>query len=190
MNLYTLPTSLTIGGVGFPIRSQFPAVLDILIAFNDPELDDYGKAMVMLQILFPNWRDIPPDNIDEALEKAVEFIDCGTQDPGKRSPKLIDWEQDSGIIIPAINKVAGKEVRADPNMHWWTFVGYFSEIGEGTLAYVVNIRNKRAKGKKLEKWEREYYSENKKMIDFHRKEHGNTEDQKNELRALFGLNPK
>ena len=39
------------------------------------------------------------------------------------------------------------------------------EIGEGTFATVVSIRDKKAKGKKLEDWEREFYKENKTLID-------------------------
>ena len=38
-------------------------------------------------------------------------------------------------------------------------------IGEGTLATVVHIRQKKAKGKKLEKWEKEFYTANKDLID-------------------------
>ncbi len=45
--------------------------------------------------------------------------------------KVMDWEQDEPILFPAINQVAGCEVRSVPYIHWWTFVGYFMEIREG-----------------------------------------------------------
>ena len=70
--------------------------------------------------------------------------------------KTIDWEKDSQLISSAINKVAGQEIRAVPYIHWWTFMGYFSAIGESPLSTVLSIRNKLVKGKKLEKWEREF----------------------------------
>ena len=78
----------------------------------------------------------------------------------------MDWEQDAPIVFSAINKISGREVR-DPNqyMHWWTFIGYFDEIGEGTFSQVLAIRQKRAKGEKLEKWEREFLKNNRSMVE-------------------------
>ena len=108
---------------------------------------------------------IPLDLRAEACEKVCAFIDCGQVDDGKPKPKLIDWDADAPVIIPEINKVAGKEVRLDPNIHWWTFFGWFMGIGDGLLASVLHIRSKKAKGKKLEKWEQEFYAANKAMID-------------------------
>jgi hypothetical protein len=78
----------------------------------------------------------------------------------------MDWEQDAEIIIPAINQVAGREIRLDPGIHWWTFFGWYMSIGDGLFASVLRIRSKKAKGKKLEKWEEEFYQDNKKLIDF------------------------
>lgn len=165
MNAYDLPTSLTIGGVGYAIRYSWRAVLDALIACADPALDDQGKAECVLKIIYPAWQKIPPEHIQEALEKACEFIDCGQKDDGKPKPKMIDWEADAPIIIPEINKVACREVRTNPNVHWWTFFGWFMGIGDGLLASVLHIRQKKAQHKKLEKWEQEFYNANKAVID-------------------------
>ena len=44
-------------------------------------------------------------------------------------------------------------------------MGAYMEIGEGTFRTVVSIRKKKRTGKKLEKWEEEFYRENRKMID-------------------------
>ena len=96
------------------------------------------------------------------------------------------WEQDAGMIVPAVNRVAGCEVRALPYLHWWTFLGYYMEIGDGLFAQVLNIRQKKSKGKKLEKWEKEFYRENKKIIDL-KKEAKRPEQETEELRALFGF---
>lgn len=171
---YDLPTSLTIGGVEFRIRFGWRAIVDILMACADPELDDETKAGVMLQIFYPDWGKIPDNAIMEAVEQACAFIDCGQRDDGKPKPKMIDWEQDAPIIIPEVNKVAGREVRIDPNIHWWTFFGWFMGIGEGVLGNVLNIRQKLRKGEKLDKWEREYYEENRAMCDLQRP--GTTEE--------------
>lgn len=165
MTGYELPTSLNIGGVDFNIRTDYRAILDILIACNDPDLDEYAKSEVMIKILFIDWDDIPESMLEEACEKACDFIDCGQKEDKKR-PKLIDWQQDASIIIPAVNKVAHMEVRAVPYMHWWTFFSYFMEIGESLFSNVISYRNNRAKHKKPEKWEKDFYKENKSLIDF------------------------
>jgi hypothetical protein len=170
MMAYDLPTSLYIGEVEHPIRYNWRAVLDILAACADPELDDAEKALCVLQIFYPNWEEIPSDRLQEACKKACDFIDCGQKDDGKPKPKMIDWEQDAPIIIPEINKVAGKEVRLDPNIHWWTFFGWFMGIGDGLLASVLHIRKKKSLHKKLEKWEEEFYRANKALVDFAPKE--------------------
>lgn len=78
--------------------------------------------------------------------------------------RLFDWDKDEHIIFPEINKAAGQEVRQIPYMHWWTFLGYFSSIGEGLFSTVINIRSKKAKGKKLEKWEKDFMREHKKLV--------------------------
>ena len=167
MTAYELPTSLNISGVDFSIRTDFRAIIDILIAMNDPELDEQAKAVVMLQILFEDWKSIPAECLDEACQKASDFIDCGQSDdnPNHPKPRLMDWKQDGDMIVPAVNKVAGKEIRAVPYMHWWTFFGYFMESGECLFNTVVGIRSKKAKGERLDKWEKKFYQENKNIID-------------------------
>lgn len=165
MNAYDLPTSLIVGGVGFPIRYGWRAILDALSACSDPELDDATKAECLLTIIYPDWSKIPPECYQEAIDQACKFIDCGQIEDDKPTPKMIDWEQDAPVIIPEINKVAGREVRLDPNIHWWTFFGWFMGIGDGLLASVLHIRKKKAKRQKLEKWEKEFYNENKSLID-------------------------
>lgn len=167
MRAYELPTSLNINGVAYTIRTDFRAIIDILIAMNDPDLDQQAKTFIMLQILYEEWQNIPFEDLTEACQKACEFIDCGQTDdaPNRPKPRLMDWEQDGDMIVPAVNKVAGKEIRAVPYMHWWTFFGYFMESGECLFNTVVGIRSKKAKGEKLDKWEKKFYQENKNIID-------------------------
>lgn len=161
-----LPATLEVAGEEREIRTDYRDILTIMEAYNDPELTDREKIWVMLNIVYVAWEAIPTDAYQEAAERAVWFLDCGQEDDNKKPPrKLMDWEQDEPILFPAINKVAGREVRAVEHMHWWTFMGYFMEIEEGTFSTVLGIRQKRAKGKKMEKWEQEFYLANKYMCD-------------------------
>lgn len=161
-----LPKVLEVSGKQYPIRSDFRVVLLIFQAYNDAELSEYEKMMVCLRCLFEEV----PEDLSAAIKAAVWFLDGGNMPKSKEQGcKLMDWEQDEGIIFPAINKVAGYETRGADYLHWWTFLGFFNEIGEGLFATVVGLRQKRAKHKPLEKWEREFYNEHKDMIDIREK---------------------
>lgn len=195
MNVWSFPTSLNIGGVEYEIRTDYRVVFDLLMALNDPELtysdskmSAYIQSRVILEIMFPDCDNIPQEHIQEALDKVAEFIDMGIGDDSKK-PKTMDWEQDAPIIIPAINRVLNKEIRAEKYIHWWTFLGAYMEIGEGLFSNVIHIRQKKAKGKRLEKWEQEFYKENKSLIDFQHKEKRSNEE-KEMLRDYFGYRKK
>ena len=192
---WEFPTSLTIGGIEYNIRTDYRAVLDLLTALNDTDLTDpdpnitaYMQSRVILEIMFPECDDIPAEHIQEALDKVTEFIDMGISDDRKK-PKTMDWEQDAPILIPAINKVLNCEIRAQKYMHWWTFLGAYMEIGESLFSNVIHIRQKKAKGKKLEKWEQDFYKENQSLIDFKQKSQ-RSEEEKDALRAYFGYSKK
>lgn len=189
---WEFPTSLNIGGVNYEIRTDYRAVLDLLTALADPDLTDddenvaaYMQTRVILEIMFPDCDNIPAEHIQEALEKASEFIDMGISDDRKK-PKTMDWEQDAPILIPAINKVLNCEIRAQKYIHWWTFMGAYMEIGESLFSNVVHIRQKKAKGKKLESWEQDFYKENKSLIDFQQKKKRSDEEQALLKEYLFG----
>lgn len=167
MNAYTLPKTIEIAGEEYEIRTDFRVIIDILIDMCDPELEDWERQEIMFRIIYPGYADIPPEYHDEACRKAVEFIDYNIP-AGKPKPKTLDWEQDAPLIIPAVNKVAGKEVRAFEYLHWWTFLGYFMEIEDGLASQVWAIRQKKAKKKKLEKWEKEFERENRELVQLKR----------------------
>ena len=165
-----LPKKLNINGVNRAIRSDFRVALLIFQAYNDVELSDEEKTMVLLDCLYEDLDNIPPEDIKEAVEKAVWYLDGGgleeTKDTNhQKAKKIMDWEQDEQMIFSSVNKIAGYETRAKEYLHWWTFLGFFNEIGEGLFSAVINIRQKKNKGKKLEKHEQEFYRENKSLID-------------------------
>ena len=156
-----LPIRLDVAGTSYAIRTDFRDILNIIAAFNDPELENSEKVYICLLVLYQDFESMPNDAYEEAFKAAVEFIDCGLSAGEKKSPRMMDWEQDEPILFPAINRVAGFETRSVEYLHWWTFIGYFMEIQEGTFSSVLSIRGKKAKGKKLDKWEREFWQANK-----------------------------
>lgn len=168
---YGLPTSVTVNDTEYGIRSDYRAVLDIFSALNDPDLSSEEKALALLDIFYPSFIDMPPSDYEQAVKECFLFINGGTEEHAQRkSPKLIDWEQDFQYIVAPINRVAGTEVRSLHYLHWWTFLSYFYEIGgDCTFAQIARIRDKKARGKPLDKQDKEWYRHNKHLVDFNTK---------------------
>lgn len=184
--LGALPKSLSVAGREYAIRSDFRDVLNIISAFNDPELEPREKLFCCLYILYVDFETMPDRDYESAYKQALWFMDCGRGASQKNAPHTLDWEQDEIIIFPAVNKVAGFETRAVDYLHWWTFMGYFMEIGEGVLSNVLHIRGKKAKGKKLEKWEREFWMANADICKLQTRLTAEEQATKDRLNALLG----
>ena len=142
-------------------------VLDCFSVLNDVELDERERVLACLIIFYEDFNEIESvlslgeEELTSLIESAFLFFNCGQKhSSGETNYKTIDWEQDSQLISSAVNKVAGKEVRAEQYIHWWTFMGYFNAVGESALATVVGIRDKIVKGKKLEKYEQQFRHDN------------------------------
>lgn len=173
---YRLPKTVTIDGKEHEIRTDFRVILDIMEVLGDQELDDYDKTEAMLDIFY-----VDPDAIEdtkEAIRQCILFINGGEQSKKKKGLRLVDWTQDFKHIIAPVNRTLGYEARAVPydsdtntgGLHWWTFLAAFMEIGNDCVfSYIVNIREKKARGKKLEKNEREWYRRNRELVDFETK---------------------
>lgn len=177
-----LPDTLIVGGVEYPIRTDYRNVLDIFEAFQSPDLTDVEKWEVAIYMMFECFscyddafeaakarflvehaEDSFP--IDEAIKQISWFISAGMPDGINLGKPVYDWKQDEQLIFSSVNKIATREVR-DPEtyLHWWTFLGYFREVGDGTFLFITGIRNKLNRGKKLDKDEQEYLNNNEKVV--------------------------
>ena len=168
--MYELPTTISINETTYTIRNSgdYRMVLDCFGVLNDVELSETERILACLIIFYEDFNDIEDVlSIDRDLQKslldnAFLFFNCGQADgpSAKMNYKTIDWEKDSQLISSAVNKVAGREIRTDTYLHWWTFMGYFNAVGESALSTVVGIRSKIAKQEKLEKYEQKFRADN------------------------------
>lgn len=167
-----LPGTLTVGGKEYPIRTDYRNILQVFEAFQDPELTQEEKWIVAIYLLFEDFTcadDVLGAaqngfDLGEAMKQISWFISAGQPEKQVLEQPTYNWTQDEQMIFSAINKVAGRETRELEYLHWWTFLGYFNEVGEGTFSFIVGIRNKLNKGKKLEKHEKEFLSHNKELV--------------------------
>ena len=111
-----LPTGLDIGGISYPIETDYRNILVFLAACNDPDFTAAEKLEILMKRLYRDgFYQIPQEHMEEAILQAKWFVDCGQEDDDKKpARKVMDWEQDEPILFPAINKVAGMETRAVP----------------------------------------------------------------------------
>lgn len=166
-DLWQLPRSVMIGGRHYGIHADYRDILEIFSYLQDPELPEFLKWSIALGLFYEEY--VPEEDLLEAAEFFRSFINCGAREENNPGPQLIDWEQDAQDIISDVNKVAGREIRELPFLHWWTFLGWFHAIGEGQLSTLVGIREKLRRGKKLEAWEQEYYRRNKSRVQLRKK---------------------
>lgn len=167
--MYELQTEVIINGASFGIRNKgdFRMVLDCFKALNDEELSEQERLFASLIIFYKDFSTIEDvmkqsDILKQLQEEMFIFFDGGDKDLGSNTDNInvIDWDKDSNLIVSAVNNVAGKEIRSEEYLHWWTFISYYTAINESLLSEVIKLRYKKAKGEKLETYERKFIQNN------------------------------
>ena len=190
-----LPETLTVGGREYPIRTDYRDVLQVLEAFSDEELEHIEKWIVTVYLLFEDFScaddvlEAVEDGFDlgEAVEQISWFLSVGKPEEKDRDAPLYDWKQDEQMIFAAVNKVAGREVREADYMHWWTISGYVNSVDKDDFwTFVISIRDKLNKKKKLEKNEREFLNKNRELVILEKRK--TREEQELEMRYKALLN--
>lgn len=183
MNPWALPETAMIGGREYELNTDYRDIISIMGYLDDPDTPEFLRWQIAVALFYEG--EIPEEHMQQAMEYLAAFISCGEKNE-KPGPKLLDWEQDSRAIVADVNKVAGREIRSLPYLHWWTFLSYFQAIGEGQLSTIVSIRDKLRRGKKLEKWEQEFYRENKSRVDLKKKYSAEDLAEQERLKKLLG----
>lgn len=184
-----LPNGLSVAGKEYEICADYRTALLIFEAFDDPELSDSDKMKIMLDSLYMEPESIPGEHLSEALEKASWFLDGGEdykESREERKSQILSWTQDEKMIFSGVNKAAGYEVRAVDFLHWWTFLGYFAEMGECLFTTVKSIRQKRADHKRLDKWELDFYKKNRDLINIKKTYSATEQAERDEINKWLG----
>ncbi len=159
----SLPTTLEVGGEDKAIRTDYRVALDCFLALTDAELDGTNRALEVIDILFVD--EIDPKDWNEAIKKAIWYLNGGEDPSDKKEPQLVSWEQDFNLIASPISKDLGQDIRGMKHLHWWSFLSAYMAIGECLFGQVVAIRSKKARGKPLDKTDREFYRRNRELVD-------------------------
>ena len=164
--MFSLPTTVTVSGTEYPVRTDFRVILEIFVMLADAELSDSDKTEALLRMFYEERP--PAKDTDAAVRAFLDFLEPGEAQarPGKKAPALINWETDFPLIIGPVNHVLGTECRSLPFLHWYTFLAAYMEISpDSVFAQMLRIREKMRTGKKLEKHERDFYRRNPDLVD-------------------------
>ena len=74
-----LPTSVEIGGESYEIRTDFRVILDIFVMLSDPDLSGTDRAEGILQMFYVSPEDIPPQHLQEAVDRFTWFQNGGKE---------------------------------------------------------------------------------------------------------------
>ncbi len=179
---YRLPTEASFGGRVYTLHADFRNILDIFSCLDDPDLPEMIRWLTALSLFYAP--EVAPCHRQQAMEYLAWFLRGGEEEsaPG---PKLLDWQQDADAIIAGVNKTASCEVRAAPFVHWWTFLSWFHAMEGGQLSTIVSIRDKLARGKKLEDWEKDFYRRNKQKVDLKKRYSAEERAQQEKLKKML-----
>lgn len=166
--MFEIPTSVEVDGRKFRIRNNgdYRVIFDCFKVLKAQDLDQKERLLACLIIFYEDFSTIEDMNevpdIQELVSKMYDFFNCGSPVPigTQNNHSVVDWENDAQLICSAVNSVAGKEIRSEPYIHWWTFMGYYTAIGESPISTIIQIRTKMVENKKLEKHEKEFRRRN------------------------------
>ena len=191
--MFEIPTYIQVGEQSYNITKQgdFRMVLDCFAALNDEELSKEERLIAALIIFYEDFNDaedvleLDLETLEALTKEMYKFFNCGNSDGvGNRvKHNLVDWEKDEQFICSAVNNVAKKEIRLEPYLHWWTFMGYYLAIGESPMSTIISIRNKIVEGIKLEKYEQEFRRDNPQYFEWNSK----TQEEKDAEKAIMDM---
>ena len=160
--MFSLPTTVEIDGRSYEIRTDFRTILEIFVMLDDPDLTDADKTEALLRMFYIER----PSDSEAAITAFVSFADPrGSGNKEKPHTRLISWSQDFDLMVAPINHILNAECRSLPYLHWRTFLAAYLEIPpESVFARVLRIREKLRTGKKLEKYEKQWYNRNRDLV--------------------------
>jgi hypothetical protein len=180
-----MPTAIEIDGHDYEINSDFRTCLRIILAFEDPELAMIEKQIILLDNLYKER----PENIKEAFEKGIRFLNGGEKDRETESNmRLYSFDKDANYIMAAFQQTHGIELEK-AEMHWWKFRALFMDLGsETTFSAIVGLR-KRLKTGKATKEERQMAVELEDIINLQELDDRSLEEreEEEEFRRLIKL---
>jgi hypothetical protein len=180
------PTKTMIDGEIYELNTDFRNCLQIILACESKEVNEYERADITLELLYKKI----PDNREKAIEKALLFLDCGEENKvsegNSESFRKYSFTKDAKYIYSAIKQTHNIDLENIEYLHWWKFVYLFLDLNkESFFSQMLYLRGQKQKGK-LSKEEKELYI---KLIDILELDQDNnyTEEEKEQINKFNSL---
>lgn len=165
MNILTdaPPETVEINTTEYRLNTDFRACLKIIMAFEDNELTPQEKQLILLGNLYS----VVPNDLEAALDCANWFLNGGkanATNTDEESPRVYSFAKDGNFIYAAFRQTHGIDL-ATANLHWWTFLALFMDLGQDTTFCQLTALRKRLKTGKASKEERAAAREMGDIID-------------------------
>jgi hypothetical protein len=157
-----LPSELNVHGKKHKINSDFRTCLRIILAWEDNELTALEKSEIMLLNLYQKI----PDDIPDAIEQAILFLNGGTTGgEAEEDPmRLFSFEKDANLIYSAFRQTHGLDL-STADLHWTQFLALFMDLGQNTHFCNLVALRKRVKTGKASKEEKQLARELGEVFD-------------------------
>lgn len=168
MNILTseLPKKIKVNENIYDINYDYKSIINILLALEDEELTNNEKIYIMIKNLYID--EIPENDMEEAIEKAIKFIDLGKESDDsnhKSDARTYSFEKDASYIFSGINQTHHIDLEEKKNLHWWKFMSMFMDMSPDCMfGELIYYRKRKAEGK-LNKEERKQYEKIKDIVD-------------------------
>lgn len=132
----TLPDSITIDGINYPIYTDFRNWVKIELL-----LSHRFSAENLVEIIRLCYKVLPAD-IEKAVNGILVFYTMGGYERGdikSKVRKAYSFDCDSEYIYSAFMQCYSIDLLKS-NMHWWQFRTLFSSLGECTFTKIMHYR--------------------------------------------------
>ena len=154
------PTRARVNGKVYELNTDFRVGLKIMQAFEDKQLLDFEKQIVMVALLFKEI----PSAFEAAVKAAIKFLDCGHEPSGHIGGRVYSFTRDADYIYSAFLQTYGVNLQT-AEMHWWQFCAMFGDLSpDTTFESMRTLRDRHNRGK-LTKDEREVWFRMRDMLD-------------------------
>lgn len=161
-----LPYTVQIGGVEYPINTDFRISILFELMMQDNSLSDEEKTYSALKLYYP---EIPHD-LNEAVDKLIWFYRCGKvkktigknedseqEETDQQERMIYSFEHDDNYIYSAFLSEYGIDLQDIEDLHWWKFRAMFLSLTENCeFKKIMGYRSVKITGN-MSREQREFY---------------------------------
>lgn len=179
MNVLTekFPTKIKVNNKILNINSDFRNCIKIIEAFEDDELFDEEKYLILIKRLYID--EVENEDLEEAIRKGIKFLDLGEENESSEEnvKRLYSFSKDDSYIYTGIRQSHNIDLNSIEYLHWWNFVYLFLDIGQDCMFNQLVYYRKRKSEGKLTKDEKKIYISMRKILDLDYEEDNEEDDE-------------